>query len=76
MRTIVTMTIAALCATTLAGCWFYTRPDPATSCQKTTYGVAVAATSTEDCEPAPQASATPSPMIHPMPPPLPSPGMM
>jgi len=66
----------ALFSATLAGCWAYSRPDPTTDCQKISYGVAVAATSTENCEPAPQASATPSPMIHPMPPPLPSPGML
>jgi hypothetical protein len=78
MKSIVTITIVALFSTALAGCWFYTRPDPATSCQKTTYGVAVAATSSEDCEPAPQASTstTPATVIPPMAPPIPSPGTL
>jgi hypothetical protein len=52
MKAIFSMTIIALFSTILAGCWFYTRPDEtAAGCQKTTYGLAVATTSTEKCAP-------------------------
>ena len=49
MKAIFSMTIVALFSTLLAGCWFYSRPDPDAGCQKTTYGIAIASTSTEDC---------------------------
>ena len=51
MKAIFSMTIVALFSTALAGCWFYSRPDAA-GCQKTTYGVAIATTSSENCPPA------------------------
>ena len=76
MKTIAAAAIVALFSTALTGCWGYSRPDSATGCQKTTYGLAVASTSSEDCPPSPAAASTPSPAIPPMPPPLPSPGMM
>ena len=53
MKAIFSMTIVALFSTALAGCWFYSRPDPtAAGCQKTTYGVVTATTSSENCPPA------------------------
>ncbi|MGH7925220.1 MAG: hypothetical protein ACREQH_11595 [Candidatus Binatus sp.] len=76
MKAILSMAIVAICSTALAGCWLYSRPDTSTGCQKTTYGLAVATTSTEDCPPAPEAGATPSSAVPHIPPPLPSPGMM
>jgi hypothetical protein len=69
MRPIISITIVALLSTALAGCWFYSRPDTSTGCQKTTYGIAVATTSTEKCPPA-DAGAPPPPNA---PPPLPPP---
>jgi hypothetical protein len=76
MKAILSMAIVALFSTALAGCWFYSRPDTSSGCQKTTYGVAIASTSTENCAPAPAASATPSSTAPSLPPPLPSPAMM
>ena len=65
MKAILSMTIVALCSTILAGCWFYTRPDESTAgCQKTTYGLAVATTSTENCAP-PAADTAPPPSLAP-----------
>jgi hypothetical protein len=69
MKAIFSMTIAALFSTALAGCWFYTRPDEtASGCQKTTYGLAIASTSTEKCAPADAAPQSPS-IAPPIPPP-------
>jgi len=69
MKAIFSMTIIALFSTILAGCWFYTRPDEsAAGCQKTTYGLAIASTSTEKCAPAADTSVPPS-----TPPPIPPP---
>ena len=77
MKAIASMTIVALFSMALAGCWFYSRPDAtAAGCQKTTYGVAVATTSTESCAPAPEATATPASRAPSLPPPLPSPALM
>ncbi|MGC2492636.1 hypothetical protein [Candidatus Binatus sp.] len=71
MKAIFSMTIVALFSTILAGCWFYTRPDETTAgCQKTTYGLAIATTSTENCAPAADAGAPP-PNVPPGPPPIP-----
>ena len=50
MKPILSMTIVALFSTALAGCWFYSRPD-ASGCQKTTYGVVAATTTTETAPP-------------------------
>ena len=75
MKPIFSMIIVALFSTALAGCWFYSRPDTASGCQKTTYGVAIATTSSENCPPA-EASTPPAPSIPPTGPPIPSPGMM
>ena len=75
MKTILSMTIAALLSTALAGCWFYSRPDAtAAGCQKTTYGVVTAATTSENCPP--QAANTGRPAIPPGPPPIPSPSTL
>ena len=53
MKAIFSITIVALFSTALAGCWFYSRPDStAAGCQKTTYGVVTATTTTENCPPA------------------------
>jgi hypothetical protein len=68
MKPIFSITIAALCSIALAGCWFYSRPDTATGCQKTTYGVVTATTSTENCPPA-DAGKPPPPTAPPIPPP-------
>jgi len=76
MKAIISMTIVALFSTALAGCWFYSRPDTATGCQQTTYGVALSSTTSENCSPTPEAAATPAPSIPPAPPPLPSPGQL
>ena len=70
MKAIFSMTIVALFSTLLAGCWFYSRHDPVAGCQKTTYGIAIASTSTEDCGPPPADAAPQSPS---MPPPIPPP---
>jgi hypothetical protein len=80
MKAIVTMTIVALFSTALTGCWFYSRPDTtASGCQKTTYGLAIAAATSENC-PQPASAdggitAAP-PAASPTGPPLPSPGTM
>jgi hypothetical protein len=71
MKAIFSMTIVALFSTMLAGCWFYSRPDDTNpDCQKRTYGLAVATTTTENCEP-PDANAAPPPpsVAPPLPPP-------
>ena len=74
MRAIVSMSVVAIVSMAMAGCWFYSRPDPTLAgCQKNSYGFVVPLTSTEDCAPAPEASATPSPTILPMKPPVPAP---
>ncbi len=70
MKAIFSMTIVALFSTLLAGCWFYSRHDPEAGCQKTTYGILIASTSTEDCGGSPPANAAPqSPPIAPASPP-------
>ncbi|HEY9156718.1 hypothetical protein [Candidatus Binatus sp.] len=71
MKPIFSMVIVALCSTALAGCWFYSRPDSSTGCQKTTYGVVTATTSSENCPPA-DAGKPPPPLTAP---PLPPPSM-
>ena len=75
MKAILSMTFVVLLATAMAGCWVYSRPDAtAAGCQKTTYGIAVATTSSENCGPAADASPTPSSNAPPIaPPPLPPP---
>jgi hypothetical protein len=74
MKAIFSMTIVALFSTLLAGCWFYSRPDAtAAGCEKTTYGVVTATTSTENCPPPPADAAPPSPSIAP---PIPSPATL
>jgi hypothetical protein len=66
MKAIFSMTIVALFSIALAGCWFYSRPDAtAAGCQKTTYGVLTATTSTENCPPPPANAAPQSPEIAP-----------
>ena len=72
MKAIFSMTIVALFSTALAGCWFYSRPDAA-GCQKTTYGVAIATTSSENCPPAD--AGKPPPPAPSIAPPLPPPSM-
>jgi hypothetical protein len=71
MKAILSMTIVALFSAALAGCWFYSRPDAtAAGCQKTTYGVVTATTTTENCPPDANAGAPPPPSISPpIPPP-------
>ena len=69
MKAILSMTIVALFSTLLAGCWFYSRHDPVAGCQKTTYGIAIASTSTEDCGPPAEAAPQPPSMPPPIPPP-------
>jgi hypothetical protein len=79
MRKIISMAIITLFSMALAGCWFYSRPDAtAAGCQKTTYGVVTATSTTENCPPAAAESGAPPPPsnIPPTPPPIPSPGMM
>ncbi|MGA7871347.1 MAG: hypothetical protein WCA22_10640 [Candidatus Binatus sp.] len=70
MKAIQSMTIIALFSTALTGCWFYSRPDTATGCQKTTYGVVTDSTTTENCPP-PTNGGTPAPpsIAPPIPPP-------
>jgi len=75
MKAILSTTIVALLSTALAGCWFYSRPDEATGCRKNTYGVAIAAATTENCPPA-DSSAQPTPFSTPPSPPLPPPSQM
>ena len=59
MKAILSMTIVALFSTALAGCWFYSRPDAtAAGCQKTTYGVVTATSTTENCPPAAETPGT------------------
>jgi hypothetical protein len=70
MRAIFSMTLVALFSTALAGCWFYSRPDSASpDCQKTTYGLALATTTTQDCPPADAGTQPPSNAPPPLPPP-------
>jgi hypothetical protein len=71
MKAILAMTIVALFSTALAGCWFYSRPDTSTGCQKTTYGVVTATSSNENCPPpAPDAPTAQVPLTAPpIPPP-------
>jgi hypothetical protein len=69
MKPIFSMTIVALFSTALAGCWFYSRPDTATGCHKTTYGVATATTSNENCPPSDATKPPPPPTAPPLPPP-------
>jgi hypothetical protein len=77
MRKIVSIGIVAVFSAALAGCWGYSSQDATTGCQKTTYGVAVASTSSENCPPASDATARPAPAnIPPGPPPIPSPGTL
>jgi len=61
---ILRMTIVALLSTALAGCWLYSR-DTVAGCQKTTYGILVASTTTVDCTPAPDAGTPPTPSSGP-----------
>jgi len=69
MRTLFSMIVVVMFSVALAGCWFYTRPDAtATGCQKTTYGVVTATTTSENCPP--DAGSSPPPSIAPpIPPP-------
>ncbi|MGB8682756.1 MAG: hypothetical protein WCD12_07730 [Candidatus Binatus sp.] len=77
MRKTISMAIIALFSTALTGCWFYTRPDTSSGCQKTTYGVVTATSTSENCPPATSADTPPSPSnIPPGPPPIPSPGTL
>jgi hypothetical protein len=76
MKAITSIIVVGLFSIALAGCWFYSRPDTATGCQKTTYGVALSSTSSENCTPAPEAGATPAPSVPPGPPPLPAPAQL
>jgi hypothetical protein len=71
MKIILSMTIVALFSATLAGCWFYSRPDSTSAgCQKTTYGIALATTSNENCPPSTEAGAAqPQSPPPPIPPP-------
>jgi len=74
MKAILSMTIVTMLSAAMAGCWVYSRPDAtAAGCQKTSYGLGVAWTSTEDCGPAADASPTPSSTAPPTGPPLPPP---
>jgi hypothetical protein len=68
MKPILSMTIVALFSTALAGCWFYSRPD-ASGCQKTTYGVVAATTTTENCPPSDANKPPTPPIAPPLPPP-------
>ena len=72
MKRIISITIVALCSIALAGCWFYSRPDTATGCQKTTYGAVTSTTTTETCPPDEAGKRKPPPQA---PPPLPPPSM-
>jgi hypothetical protein len=79
MKTIISMAMVALFSTALTGCWFYTRPDTAASgCQKTTYGIAIAATTSENCpQPAsPNGGITAAPPAESPPSPPPPAGTM
>lgn len=67
MKAILSMTIVAILSVAIAGCWFYSRPDPA-GCQKTSYGLGILWYSTKDCGVAADAGATPSPIATPAPP--------
>ncbi len=70
MKTILSMTIVALFATALAGCWVYSRPDSTSAgCQKTTYGIAIATTSNENCPPTDAGSSPPPSVAPPIAPP-------
>jgi hypothetical protein len=68
MKAIFSITIVALFSTALAGCWFYSRPDEATGCEKTTYGLAVATTSSENCSSADSGKPPPPSIAPPIPP--------
>jgi hypothetical protein len=72
MKAIVSITGVVILSMALTGCWFYSRPDSTTGCQKTTYGVALSSSSSESCPPAPGAAA-PDTNIPEGPPPLPPP---
>ncbi|MGB0062404.1 hypothetical protein [Candidatus Binatus sp.] len=76
MKAILSTIIVALFSMALAGCWFYSQPDStAAGCQKTTYGVVTATSTSENCPP--DAGAPPAQTnVPPGPPPLPSPGTM
>jgi hypothetical protein len=79
MKAIISTTILVLFSTALTGCWFYTTPDAtAAGCQKTTYGVVTATSTSENCPPAAADSGAPPPPsnIPPGPPPIPSPGTL
>jgi hypothetical protein len=70
MKIILSMTIVALLSSALAGCWFYSRPDSTSAgCQKTTYGVAIATTTSENCPPADAGASPPPSVAPPLPPP-------
>jgi hypothetical protein len=49
MKAILSTTIIALLSTAMAGCWTYSRHDLETGCKKTSYGLAIAWVSTQDC---------------------------
>jgi hypothetical protein len=49
LKAFLSMTFVALLSTALAGCWTYSRPDPMTGCQQTSYGVGIVWASTQDC---------------------------
>jgi hypothetical protein len=68
MKAIISITIVALFSTALAGCWFYSRPDTATGCEKTTYGLAVATTSSENCSSTDAGQPPPPSIAPPIPP--------
>jgi hypothetical protein len=53
MKTTRAITFVAICSMMLAGCWYYSRPtdDPMAGCQKTSYGIAIASTSSTACPP-------------------------
>jgi hypothetical protein len=70
MKIIMSMTIVAFFAAALAGCWFYSRPDTTSAgCQKTTYGIVTATTTSENCPPADAAASPPPSVAPPIPPP-------
>jgi len=71
MKAIISTTIVALFSMALAGCWFYTRPDAtAAGCQKTTYGIVTATTTSENCPPPAEAGTSQGSSL---PPPIPPP---
>ena len=73
MKAIISIIGAAIFSTMLAGCWFVSSPDAtAAGCQKTTYGLVTATTTTENCSPVPE-TVSPATNIPESPPPIPPP---